>query len=187
MPLFKSNRERNLWFAALILIVSIMATLGLACPLTTFLSDTGLLPLFFILGILLVIVTALTRGFIRKPQITDFGLVLGIIAVYLLVFVRMEMPLERTHLIEYGILAIFIHEALNERASHGKKLPYSPLIAIGITACFGAIDEGIQAIIPGRVFDIRDILFNALAGFMTVGVSSAILSIISRIRHYKRT
>lgn len=35
-----------------------------------------------------------------------------------------------------------------------------------MTALFGLLDEGIQAMLPNRVFDVRDVFFNALAGFM---------------------
>ena len=41
-------------------------------------------------------------------------------------------------------------------------------LAVGATALLGWIDEGIQAILPNRVYDIRDVGFNALAGLMAV-------------------
>ena len=42
------------------------------------------------------------------------------------------------------------------------------LVAVLLTAAFGWIDEGIQALLPSRVYDLRDVAFNAIAGLMTV-------------------
>jgi VanZ family protein len=85
-----------------------------------------------------------------------------------MVFVRMAIPEERTHLIEYGVVAVFIHEALIERNKQGRRVRFPALYAVLATALVGALDEGIQEILPSRVFDLRDILFNFLAGFMAV-------------------
>ena len=81
---------------------------------------------------------------------------------------------ERTHLIEYGVLGVFIHEALTERASQGHRAPIPPVLAVLATAALGVIDEGIQWLLPNRVFDPQDILFNMLAGTMAV---SAVVSL----------
>jgi len=88
---------------------------------------------------------------------------------YWMVWVRMQSWAERTHLIEYGIVAALIHQALQERSRNGKKLalPVSALAMI-LTALLGTLDECIQAVLPNRVFDGRDIFFNAFAGFMVV-------------------
>jgi len=45
------------------------------------------------------------------------------------------------------------------------------VVAIVAAAVIGTIDEGIQAVLPSRVFDPRDIMFNALAAFMAVAAS----------------
>lgn len=42
---------------------------------------------------------------------------LGIAAAYVLAFVRMSIPEERTHLVEYGVVGVFLYQALAERAS----------------------------------------------------------------------
>jgi hypothetical protein len=52
---------------------------------------------------------------------------LGVTAVYGMVVVRMEIgPAERTHLFEYGLLAVLIYQALTERLGHGRR-PLSPV------------------------------------------------------------
>ena len=94
---------------------------------------------------------------------------MGIAAVYLMVFVRMEIPQERTHIIEYGVVAALIYQAFLERKKQGGKVPLPAIFAIFATAITGTVDELIQGIMPNRVFDVRDILFNFLAGMMSVG------------------
>jgi VanZ family protein len=92
-----------------------------------------------------------------------------------LVLARMAGPaVERTHLMEYGVVAVFIYEALMERASQGRRVPKPALLAIAATSLLGVLDECIQALLPSRVFDPIDILFNFLAGLMSVLASVAL-------------
>jgi len=42
---------------------------------------------------------------------------------------------------------------------------------VAVTAILGWLDEGIQAILPNRVYDVRDVGFNALAGLMAIAAS----------------
>ena len=86
----------------------------------------------------------------------------------------MAGPEERSHLIEYGVVGVFIYEALTERASHGRRVPAVPVLAILATAAIGLLDEFIQVFLPSRVFDPLDILFNLLAAAMAVGASATL-------------
>ena len=65
-------------------------------------------------------------------------------------------------------MAVFIYEALTERASQGRRVPIPALFAIGATSLVGVIDEFIQLFLPSRHFDWNDILFNFLASLMAV-------------------
>ena len=89
---------------------------------------------------------------------------------------------ERSHLIEYSVLAIFIHKALLERIQNGEKVPLTALTAFGLTVLIGAIDEGNQYFLPSRVFDVEDIMFNSLAAFMAIGGSSLLMWIRQRVK-----
>ena len=174
MPIFTSNRERRLWLWTLTILVAIYSTLGLARPLGSALIDSGMIVPAFILGMLLVCATILSQRFKRRPGGADISVTLGVVAVYLMVLVRIEIPAERTHIIEYGVVAVFIHQALMERVNQGGKVSAPAIFAILLTVLAGAIDECIQAILPGRVFDLRDILFNSLAGLMAIASSKAL-------------
>jgi hypothetical protein len=175
MSLFVSRREKRLWLLALVILTAIYSMLGLARTLAGFLRERDLLTNFFWLAIWLVLATIVLHGLRTKAGKFEIAVWIGIIVVYLLVFLRMAVPEERSHMIEYGVLAVFIHEALKERFSmSGRKLKPA-LIAILITSLFGIIDECIQLFIPVRVFDPIDIGFNTLAGLMAI-ISSVALS-----------
>lgn len=173
MSLFASSRERHLWTWTLAVVAGIYSTLGLTPALAGVLRDRGLLTASFVLGMLLVAATAVTHGLRTRPGGAEIGVALGVAAVYFLVFVRMALPEERTHLIEYGVVAVFIHEALTERTGGDRRLPMALLAALGTTLA-GTLDESIQAFLPSRVFDPQDVLFNVLAGTMAITASMAL-------------
>lgn len=181
MTLFTSRREGRLWLWTLAVVVAIYSTLGLARMLTGLLRDRGLLEGAFVLGFLLVLTTIVTQGLKTRPGGVEVAVALGIAATYLMVFVRMAIPEERTHLIEYGVVAVFIYEAFSERKRNGRRVPVPYLLAVGFTALLGWLDEGIQAVLPNRVYDIRDVGFNALAGLMAV-TASLVLERVQRWR-----
>jgi len=172
--IFSSDRERRLWAWTLAVVLAIYSTLGLAPTLTGALRNRGLLGAVFVVGMFLVGATIFTQGLKTRPRGTEIGVTLGVIAAYLMVFVRMSLPEERTHLIEYGVVAVFIYEALTERARQGRRVHAPFLLAALATSLLGVLDECIQAILPNRVFSVRDILFNVLAGVMAVATMMAL-------------
>ncbi len=171
MRLFASRRERRLWLWTLAVVVAIYSTLGLTGTLAEWLREHGFLDaaVFFLLGMFLVGATIITQGVRVRIGKAEIAVAMGVVAAYLMVFTRMAILEERSHLIEYGVLGVFIHEALAERVRQGRRVPLPPLLAVLATATLGVIDEGIQWFLPTRVFDPQDILFNLLAGTMAIG------------------
>ena len=154
-----------MWSGALVL--SIYATLGLASTLSAKLNNQNLAAIVFLSAMALVGLTVLTQGLKVRPGGVEIGVGLGVAVVYLMVFLRLTIP-ERSHLIEYGVVAVFVYEALTERARGDRWVPIPALFAILITSVVGAIDECIQLFLPSRHFDWTDILFNFLASLMAV-------------------
>ncbi len=175
MPLFASGRERRLWLWTLAVVVAIYATIGFGSTVAGLLREGGLLEASLFLGAMcLVGATVVAQGLRARPGGVEVAVALGVAVVYLLVLMRVASPVERSHLIEYSVLAVFLYEALTERASHGRRVPLPAVLAVLATALMGAVDEVIQLFVPSRVFDPVDIVFNALAGVMAVAASAAL-------------
>ena len=174
MSIFSSARERRLWIWTAVVVAAIYSTLGLARTLVEYLGNDVFSVWLFLAGCLLVLATVVTQGLRVRPGGAEIAVALGVAAAYLLVVVRMSVPTERSHLVEYGVVAVFIHEALTERADRGRRVPVPALLAIMAASLVGVIDEGIQRFIPSRAFDPVDILFNALAATMAVTASVAL-------------
>jgi len=175
MPLFSSARERRLWIWTLIVVATIYSPLGLARTLASELRDRGLISDAIWLVLIMIGAAIVIQGLKVQPRGVEIGVWSGIAAVYLMVFIRMNLPEERSHIIEYTIVALLIHEALKERAGNGQRVVPAPAaLAILITSLIGVVDEGIQFVLPSRVFDLVDIGFNALAALMAVTASTVL-------------
>ncbi|MCR9253137.1 MAG: VanZ family protein [bacterium] len=174
---FKSRREKKLWIITAILLVTIFCTLGLAGSIAMELKKYGLEVAPFLLGCFLAVIMVFIQAFRRKASRNEIWAWIGIIAIYVFAFVRITSPIERSHLVEYGIVSILILEALTERRKHGvfKASPY--LSAAIATWIISVMDEVIQLWIPNRVFDWDDILFNTIAVTLAIS-SSKVLSLI---------
>lgn len=172
---FTTRRERILWLLTTAVVIAIYSTLGLATTLAEELTNRELMDNISALGFLVVLAAVLLFGMRRRiPGAATIAIAGGATAVFVLVFLRMASPIERSHLIEYSLLAILIREALYERAAAGRPVPRPALLAVGLASLVGLLDELIQLIIPIRVFDPVDIGFNTLAATMGVVVSSVI-------------
>ena len=140
MRLFSSARERRLWLWALAVVAAIYSTLGLAGTMARTLREFGLLDVstWVLVAMFLVGMTILTQGLRVRPGGVEIAVMLGVAAVYLLLFLRSTAsPAERTHLMEYGVLGVFIHEALAERVSQGRRVPVPPVVAVVLTTVLG--------------------------------------------------
>jgi hypothetical protein len=182
MSLFTPDRERRLWFWALAVVAAIYSTLGLAGTLAEALRERNLLEVSFTLGLLLAATASAISGLKNRPGQREIWVALGVTAVYGMVLIRMGgSPEERTHLFEYGVVAVLIHQALTERLRNGRRVPSPPALAVAVTALLGWLDEGIQAVLPSRVYDIQDVGFNALAGLMAIAASL----VLARARRWR--
>ena len=174
MALFSSRRERRLWLWTAAVVAAIYATLGLSRSFAGVLREQ-FEPILFIVCMALVGATIAARCLKVRPGGVEIVITLGVLATYLLAFARIVSPEERTHLIEYGVVGVFIHAALSERTSQGRHVPVPAVLAVALTAALGLLDECIQAFLPNRYFDPRDIMVNALAGTFAVSASVSLM------------
>ena len=171
MTFFSSPRERRLWSALVIVLLAIYATLAHVPAIAAILRERNELTGSMFVGLLVALVVN-TVLFIRKrPGRAEIAVWVGILMVYLTAWIRIGVasPEERTHLFEYSLVAALVHEALLERRENGRRVPAPALLALVISIGLGWIDEGIQSLLPNRVYDNIDVLFNALAATIIIG------------------
>ncbi len=179
---FSSAHERNWWLAVGAVLLAIFTSIGWAPLAASWLRNSGLLVPAFVLGVLLVAVAILAAGLRARMRGIELAVLAGLLAAWLLALVRIELVEERSHLVEYGLLALFTYEALAERARQTGHPLGAWLIAILIAGAAGAIDELVQAVVPGRVFDWRDIAFNLGAACLAVGGRTMLTGLSARRR-----
>jgi len=184
---FSSDRERRLWLWTVVVLVAIYSTLGPAAELAAALRERNLLRVTSAAVLLLVVAVIAVPWARRRPGLREIGAVIGIAAVYLATMIRIPVLEARSHLFEYGLVAILIYHALIERRRNGRQVPVPALIAAAATALLGWIDEGIQAFLPNRTYDIVDVGLNAIFGLMAIVASvfmawARSLDILKRLR-----
>ena len=170
MPLFKSSQEKRLWLYVLLVWIAIVSSLFLGYPLLKILGNQNMQALIFIICMSMIGTTIILHTFRRKKSKSDTVTILGIVAVFLMLFLRLGLA-ERTHLIEYSVLTVFIHRALIVRYQEKYKGIQIALLALLISFTIGVFDECVQILIPNRVFDLADFLFNGLAAGIAIGAS----------------
>ena len=125
------------------------------------------LPLLALAGAALLAVALWRR---RAPAWAYAALVVSGIAYAVAFSWLRAQHLERTHLPEYGIAAWLAWRAIDPLA-RGSLGSYAA--AAVLAAAIGYGDELIQRVLPGRVYDVRDVAMNALGAVLGVVVLAA--------------
>lgn len=179
MTLFTSNKEKKLWFFVLLIVSIVFSSIWFSLPILEFVRAFKLDFYLFLLMMLLIGITILFHGLMGNNQF-EIVIILGLFSVFMLLFLRLSLP-ERSHLIEYSILSIFIHNALKERFRTKKSILIPAAFAFLFTVIIGAIDEFIQLFVPYRYFDWIDVLFNSIVAFMAIFTALVLSWIKKRI------
>lgn len=144
-----------------LLLGLIWGTLGTTRGITNWLRQRALLQPAILFGVLLLALLSLALPVRRRALLAVLGMASVIFAG---AWLLMRSPEERVHLIEYGIVAVLFEAVFRERRL---------LKAFLATIAAGWFDECLQALIPSRHYDLRDVGFNALAGFFGLLLLSA--------------
>ncbi|MCZ6635682.1 MAG: VanZ family protein [bacterium] len=97
---------------------------------------------------------------IRRRTWLALGALVAVLGVYVyLLTVLGRSPAERFHLIEYGFLSLLVFRALSLDLPDRSAL----WLGWGIATALGAVDEGIQWLLPSRVFEWKDIGLNLVS------------------------
>jgi glycopeptide antibiotics resistance protein len=87
------------------------------------------------------------------------GIILLLITGLVLAW-QIRIPVERIHILEYGVLGWFAGRDLIRKDTKVRGI----ILASIFTVIIGTFDELFQLILPYRFFDLRDIGFNTLGG-----------------------
>jgi VanZ family protein len=176
VPRFVSPREKRFWVAAGLTLLVICASIYPARVIVDFLRSRNLLRLtvgavFLAAGVSLLVFLMRSR-----PRWREIMMLIVAGLVYAGVLAVMQQPEERLHFLEYGALAGFLEAALRERWQVGtggaRTAAAAAGLAAGATALLGWLDEGIQLFVPVRVYDWRDVGFNAAAGALLIAFAN---------------
>ncbi len=168
---FTSDRERRLWLWTAAVMAAIYSTLGIAQDIAVELRERNLLRISLAIAFAAIAVAVISTWVRRGPGPREAGVAIAVGFAYLWTLLRLQEDpnwAERTHLVEYGIVAAIIHLALKERKANERRPQHPAAWAFGASAALGWIDEGIQWLLPGRVYDWIDVGFNLIA--VTVAV-----------------
>ena len=120
-------------------------------------------------GVILVVVALCAAGLVllrrRRLQlpVADAAWLIVIAAVIVIWTWRlMEQPEETVHFLEYGVLGVLLFRALRFRIHDSTIFVAGALIGILV----GIFDEIIQWLVPGRYWDLRDIVLNGGASIL---------------------
>ena len=75
-------------------------------------------------------------------------------------------PGEKIHMIQYGVLGIFLYNALKIDFNRFDKRLY--IFGSLISMILGSIDEVIQGVLPNRVFTWHDVFINGLSAIIAL-------------------
>jgi hypothetical protein len=168
--------------AAAVWIGLIYASLYAVRPLAEFLRERNLLrvvvlTVFLLAGAVAVGIAARLRLGIREVSVLAAAAV-----VYAVVYGRLQIPEERVHLLQYGVLAGLVFGALllgrRARTSGAQKglvgEVRAAVAAVFLASGAGWVDELIQGLLPNRHYDLRDVGINALAALLAASTLLAV-------------
>jgi hypothetical protein len=184
MPRFRTPRERRLWLLGAGVVLFIYASAYFVQFLLDALREHGLLGAA-VWGIVIVAGAAAVAFVLReRPSRWEVALLFAAAGAYLLFLRRLGILQERIHLIEYGTVGGLAYAALCERwsidaAGHAaaaqrpvwQRWPAAWAIVVATAAGWG--DELVQALLPNRHYDLRDVATNAEAAALLVLVLAA--------------
>jgi len=149
------------WVWALGWVGFIYATLGVVRNFTNFFRSLGILNFMVICGYILICGICLLALFRTKNHDWwRYAALLAVLGSYFFFAKSIRTPEEKIHFFEYGLVGILFYRALQ------LNVPKKWLAILGafiIGGLAGWVDELIQGHVPGRYYDPRDILLNAIS------------------------
>lgn len=173
--------QKTARIALTLLLLGIYSTLSVARRITEFIRGAGLLRMMvagaFVLAAVAVVTLILEHPGLRRPRVVLMVLIAA--ALYAAVIWPLSSPEEKLHFLEYGAVGVLAFLSTPEAWSTPRRFSVAALF----TVAAGWLDEGIQAVLPNRYYDLRDVGFNALAGLMALSVFTLLRAVALRRAH----
>lgn len=165
MYIFKKKSHAWLWVAGFVMFLYVSSVYGRIVYNYIRHYDAIIMVLRFFVPICGGGSVVLLYGWFRKRSVFDVFLFLFGLGAALYAERFAYYPVEKVHFVEYGALGFLMCRAV------GLSCRKTWLIAIGafcLTTVVGVSDEIIQLYVPERVFDVRDIILNAVGAGLGV-------------------
>jgi hypothetical protein len=157
-----------LWAIITVYVGLIYLTLPVMRPVINFLYEAlGKEALSMGVNGLLALAIICFSAYIYKNGLTGrlrLALVFFVMLAGGLVAMGLDIPEERVHFLEYGVLGLLVLKAMG--CGSIRLVLYSVILV----SIIGAVEELIQLILPNRVGDMRDVLMNVFGGSLGIGV-----------------
>ncbi|MEA2110165.1 MAG: VanZ family protein [Pseudomonadota bacterium] len=147
------------WIIVFGYVVLLYATLGYVRCLSDALRARGILG-SVTLAIFFLLCGAVLAMLRRLSSFASRLLIVLLLGISVLSSFFLPFPEERLHLVEYSILGWLLGRAL----ARSGKWPVCWGVGVLLVWLIGYGDELIQWFLPNRVFDVRDIFLNGIAG-----------------------
>ena len=156
-----SKLKLRAWVFVWIYIAMILITLPLTPKFRDYLAN--FLSIEHLVNGSLLLVIGVSIGFALAPKRTNLMKAFPYFLIWacgmLGLMMLIPLPIERIHIPEYGLLAVFLFRTFRlSRKSTGDAYRSSCLWAVTI----GVLDELIQHLLPTRYFAVKDVGLNAL-------------------------
>ncbi len=165
-----------LWSLIACYVTLIYSTLYIMRPILNSLKMTLKGYLNLSVGIMFLIILSLVLAHIISNRecysVSQYLWFSFICCLYGLAIYIVDVPEEQVHFIEYGVLSALIYLALTHDINSRSIYFLSSLIVF----VSGAIDEIVQWVLPNRIFDIRDIVINGIAGILVQFLIAMVIS-----------
>lgn len=152
--------------ALAVLLSGIYGTLSIARKITEHIRALGSLRLMVAIAFVLAAAGGLFAVFrdARNRSVRVAGALTLVALVYAAVVFPMNSPEEKLHFIEYGLVGLLAWAGAPERFDGWRRTAFAAAFSLAA----GWLDEGIQALLPNRYYDLRDVAFNFTAGMLAV-------------------
>lgn len=165
----RALREQR-WLAFGAYVAVVFVTVPFTRQIVLALRHTDLLSAA-VTGLYAVAVAGVVHYVLFNRRLADwiaFAVVAALLCIVTVLLLGLAIPEERVHFLQYGAMALLARSALAPSETGAGHPARNLALGIGLTSALGLLEECLQGLVPGRVFDWRDVLMNAGAALTTL-------------------